>query len=141
MSIFGSNTGIQIPEDVMTELNAGKRPSLLLKVNGYEYQCTPGVMGGKTLASFSSEHRSKSGIGGGDEIHVEVSVADSPRKVEMTPEFQKALKEHEVIEFFDYLSNSLQRYHCDLINSAKTEETKERRINKAIELFKDGKKR
>lgn len=43
--------------------------------------------------------------------------------------------------FFSTLSNSLQRYHGDNINSAKTPETRQRRIEKALLLFRDGKQR
>ena len=138
---FGNNTGIEIPEEIIEKLNAGKRPSLIVTVNGYEYQNTPGIMNGKTMLSFSSEHRAVSGIKGGDIINVELTVATTPRKVEMSEDFLQALKATNTQEFFNTLSNSLQRYHCDLINSAKSEETKINRINKATELFQQGKKR
>lgn len=141
LSQFGNNTGIEIPEELLLKLGAGKRPSLLIKVKDYEYQATPGVMSGKILAPFSSEHRKKSGIKSGDEISVEISVASSPLKVEMSERFLKALEENNLVEFFNSLSNSIQRYHCDLINSAKTDETRDRRIEKAINLFREGKKR
>jgi uncharacterized protein YdeI (YjbR/CyaY-like superfamily) len=39
------------------------------------------------------------------------------------------------------LPNSIQRYHVDNINAAKTDETRERRIDKAISLFLEGKRR
>ncbi len=42
---------------------------------------------------------------------------------------------------FDPLANSLQRMHAGLVADAKTPETRERRILKAVALFKDGKKR
>jgi hypothetical protein len=108
---------------------------------GYEYQTTPGVMDGKTMLSFSTEHRKKSGLNGGDPIHLELAVATTPREVKMPDAFLKALKDSNTLDFFNSLSNSLQRYHCDLINGAKTEETRQRRIDKAISLFKEGKKR
>lgn len=138
---FGNNTGIEVPEEIMAELNAGKRPSLLVKVNGYDYQNTPGIMNGKTMLSFSSEHREKTGLKGGDEIHVELAVSNKPREVGMSDEFKEALQASNTEQFFNTLSNSLQRYHCDLINGAKTDETRQRRIEKAIGLFKAGKKR
>jgi hypothetical protein len=141
LSSFGNNTGIEVPDEVMQELDSGKRPSLMVRVNGYEYQTTPGVMDGKTMLSFSSEHRKKSGLKGGEPIHVELAVATTPREVKMPDAFLKALKDSNAIDFFNSLSNSLQRYHCDLINGAKTEETRQRRIDKAISLFKKGKKR
>jgi len=43
--------------------------------------------------------------------------------------------------FFDKLSNSMQRYHVDNINGAKSADTRQRRIDKAIALFLDGKQR
>lgn len=43
--------------------------------------------------------------------------------------------------FFGALSNSLQRFHVDTINAAKTTETRERRVQKALALFREGKKR
>lgn len=141
LSAFGNNTGIEIPDRIIEELNAGKRPSLIVSVNGYEYQNTPGIMNGKTLLSFNSEHRKKTGLNGGDKIHVELAVSSTPREVAMSEDFMKALKASNTEEFFNKLSNSLQRYHCDLINGAKTEETRQSRIEKAVNLFKAGKKR
>ena len=141
LSSFGNNTGIEVPDNVMQELDAGKRPSLMVRVNGYEYQTTPGVMDGKTMLSFSADHRKKSGLSGGDAIHVELAAATAPREVEMPDAFLKALEDSNTLDFFNSLSNSLQRYHCDLINGAKTEETRQRRIDKAVNLFKEGKKR
>lgn len=141
LSSFGNNTGIVVPDEAVKQLGENKRASLMVSVNGYVYQCTPGVMGGKTLISFSSQHREKSGIKGADAIHVELTLATEPRKVEMSEEFLQALQKEDVYNFFQGLSNSLQRYHCDLINSAKSDETKQKRIQKSIELFKRGKKR
>jgi uncharacterized protein YdeI (YjbR/CyaY-like superfamily) len=39
------------------------------------------------------------------------------------------------------LSNSLQRYHCEQVAGAKSDETRQRRIDKAVALFLAGKKR
>jgi uncharacterized protein YdeI (YjbR/CyaY-like superfamily) len=35
----------------------------------------------------------------------------------------------------------LQRYHADSINGAKTADTRQRRIDKSVQLFLDGKQR
>ncbi|MEZ4593606.1 MAG: YdeI/OmpD-associated family protein [Chloroflexota bacterium] len=141
LSAFGNNTGIEVPDEIMAELNAGKRPALLVKINGYDYQNTPGIMNGKTMLSFSSEHRQNTGLAGGDKIHVELAVATTPREVAMSDDFREALQASNTEQFFNTLSNSLQRYHCDLINGAKTAETRQKRIEKAIDLFQAGKKR
>jgi uncharacterized protein YdeI (YjbR/CyaY-like superfamily) len=44
-------------------------------------------------------------------------------------------------DFFDGLSNSLQRYHIDSINGAKSADTRQRRIDKSVALFLAGKQR
>jgi uncharacterized protein YdeI (YjbR/CyaY-like superfamily) len=43
--------------------------------------------------------------------------------------------------FFAKLSNSLQRYHVDTIAAAKSADTRQRRIDKAIDLFRAGRPR
>jgi len=94
LSAFGNNTGIVVPPEVIDTLGAGKRPAVVVDVNGYEYRSTIGTMNG-------------------------------PRVVEIPAE----------------LSDSLQRYHVDNINAAKTDATRQRRVDKAIKLFLEGKPR
>ncbi len=71
-----------------------------------------------------------------------LTVADAPRTVEIPEDLGEALAAAPgTAEFFAKLSNSLQRYHIDHINSAKAPETRERRIEKAVSLFRAGKQR
>ncbi len=139
---FGNNTGIVVPDEVVSALQAGSRPAVIVSVNGYEYRNTVGVMAGKHLISVSAAVRKTTGLGAGDPITVTIAVADSPRNVELPEDFLDALNKQPVSKtFFDALSNSVQRYHVDNINAAKTSETRERRIVKAIELFLAGRQR
>lgn len=57
----GNNTGIEVPADVVAALGAGKRPAVVVNVNGYEYRSTVAPMGGKYLLPFSAERRSEWG--------------------------------------------------------------------------------
>jgi hypothetical protein len=142
LSAVGNNTGIEVPDDKIAELGAGKRPAVVVNVNGYEYRNTVGVMGGKHLVSVSAAIRKETGLCGGDPIHVTLTLADSLREIEIPADFAAALvKAAPAGRFFTTLSNSLQRYHVDSINSAKTAETRQRRIDKAIATFLDGKQR
>ena len=43
--------------------------------------------------------------------------------------------------FFGQLSNSMQRYHVDNVTAAKSADTRQRRVDKAIALFRAGKQR
>jgi hypothetical protein len=115
---------------------------VVVDLNGYEYRNTVGVMGGKHMVSVSSAVRKATGLKGGDPVTVKLRVADAPREVNVPPDFAAALAADKVAgAFFATLSNSMQRYHVDNINGAKTDETRQRRIDKAIALFRDGKQR
>ncbi len=139
---MGNNTGIEVPAEIIDQLGAGKRPSVHVDVNGYKYQNTVGVMGGKYLISVNAAVRTATGLKGGDPIRVTLTVADKPRSVEIPADFEKALNRNKAARaFFGTLSNSLQRYHIDNINGAKTPETRQRRIDKSMSLFLEGKQR
>jgi hypothetical protein len=138
----GNNTGIVVPDEVIGQLAAGKRPPVLVNVNGYEYRNTVGVMGGRHMISISAAVRSATGLKGGDPIRVTLTVADTAREMDVPADFAAALAADERARaFFEKLSNSMQRYHVGNINAAKSADTRQRRIDKAIALFLDGKQR
>jgi hypothetical protein len=138
----GNNTGIVVPGNLIDDLGAGSRPAVVVTVNGYEYRNTVGVMGGKHMISISAAVRKETGLKGGDPIHVTLTLADTPREVNVPDDFTAALSADPAAgAFFATLSNSLQRYHVDNITEAKTADTRQRRIEKAISLFREGKKR
>jgi uncharacterized protein YdeI (YjbR/CyaY-like superfamily) len=73
---------------------------------------------------------------------VTLTLADTPREVVVPDDLAQALEaEPACSAFFSSLSNSLQRYHVDNVNAAKTPETRQRRVEKSLALFREGKKR
>jgi Bacteriocin-protection, YdeI or OmpD-Associated/Domain of unknown function (DUF1905) len=133
-------TGIEIPAKVVEALDAGKKPPVRITVNGYAYRNTIAVMGGKFMVGFSADHRKASGISGGDEIDVEIELDTQPREVEVPADLQKLLdKDTAVKTYFESLSYSKKQWLVLPIKDAKTEETRQRRIEKAIEALKAGK--
>ncbi len=142
LSASGNNTGIVVPDDVVERLGRGKRPPVLVTVNDYEYRSTVAVMGGRYVISLSAAVRAATGLEGGDPISVTLQVAETPREVEVPADFAAAMEQQEPArQFFDGLSNSVQRYHVDNINAAKAPETRQRRIDKSVGLFLAGKQR
>ena len=138
----GNNTGIAVPEEVIERLGAGKRPPVLVSLNGYEYRTTAGVMGGKHMVPVSAAVRKATGLRGGDPVRVTLTVADTPREVTVPADLAAALAADEQAgAFFAGLSNSMQRYHVDNITGAKSADTRQRRVDKAIALFREGKQR
>lgn len=142
LSAFGNSTGIEVPGEVIERLGGGRRPAVVVDVNGYVYQSTVAVMDGKHLISVSAAIRQETGLSGGDPIVVTLTAAEGPRPVVLPADLAAALDDEPVARrFFDGLSNSLQRYHCDNVAGAKSEETRQRRITKVVELFLAGKAR
>jgi hypothetical protein len=138
----GNNTGIVVPDNLIERLGAGRRPTVVVNVNGYEYRSTVAVMGGRHMISVSAAVRKETGLNGGDPIHVTLTLTDTPREVDMSDDFAAALAgDPDAGAFFARLSNSLQRSHADIINAAKTADTRQRRIQKALSLFREGKPR
>lgn len=138
----GNNTGIVVPPQLIAELGAGTRPPVLVDLGGYRYRTTVGVMGGKHMVSVSAAVRKETGLAGNDAVRVTLSLADVPQAVNVPDDLAAAFAANKPAGvFFAALSNSLQRFHVDNINAAKTPETRRRRIDKSISLFLDGKKR
>ena len=135
------NTGIVVPAEAIEQLGAGNRPPVLVNVNGYEYRNTVGVMGGRHMISISAAVRKATGLQGGDPIHVTLTLATSEREVNVPADFAAALADERARAFFEKLSNSMQRYHVDTIHTAKSADTRQRRIEKAIAVFLEGKQR
>ena len=142
LTAHGNNTGIVVPDEVIERLGAGKRPPVSVDVNGFVFRSTVAVMSGQFLIGVSAAIRKETGLAAGDPIHVQLTVADTPREVEVPADLAAALAETPAAAtFFEGLSNSLQRYHVDQINAAKAADTRARRVAKAVDTFLAGKKR
>ena len=133
--------GFVVPPEVIELLDHGARPPVRVRIGEYEFRYTVGVMGGVAMIGLSKAVRQATGLGAGDEIDVELTVDTSPRTAEVPDDFAEAMKASGTRAFFDDLSSSLQRYHVDSITGAKSDETRRRRIDKAVALFVAGKKR
>lgn len=142
LSAFGNNTGIVVPPDAIEALGEGKRPPVDVQLNNCKYRTTVGSMKGQSMISVSAAIRAEAGLVAGDAVAVTLTVNDTARDVTIPDDLAAALCDNAgTASFFAGLSNSLQRYHIDQITSAKTEDTRQRRIDKAIGLFLNGKKR
>jgi hypothetical protein len=130
----GNNVGIVVPEDVVAELGSGKRPLVKVTINGsYTFVYTVGVMGGRHMIGFSSAHRAASGLAGGDEVEIELELETAPREVDMPPELTAALAaDPAAAEAFEKLSFTFRKEHARAITEAKSDETKQRRLEKIL---------
>ncbi len=103
---------------------------------GYTYRSTIGVMGGQSLVPLSAEHRTAAGVAAGDTVEVTLEVDTLPRSVEVPDDLASAFEEAGVRAAFETLSNSRQRALVDPVVQAKAPETRQRRIDKAVESLR-----
>ena len=75
-------TGVEVPDEIIAELNSGKRPAVRMTVNGHTWPNTVGVMGGRSLLGISAENRAAAGVSAGDVIEVTVELDTSTRTVD-----------------------------------------------------------
>ena len=136
----GNNTGIVVPEEIITQLGAGKRPPVRVTLNGYTYRNTVAVMGGKYMISVSKDVREKAGVKGGDELEVGLELDTEPREVTVPPDLAAALEADEAAKrFFDGLSYSRKSWHVLQVEGTKNPETRQRRIEKSVQMCREGK--
>ncbi len=138
----GGTTGIQVPDEVVEAIGAGKRPKVTVALNGYTYRSSIAPMGGVSMISLSAANRAAAGVAGGDEVDVDVELDTAPREVAVPADFNAALDaEPAARETFDRLSYSNKSWHVLQIEGARTDETRQRRIAKSVATLREGRPR
>ncbi len=135
-------TGMVVPGEIVEALGAGKRPPVRVTIHGYTYRNTIAVMGGEYMVGVSAEHRAAAGVAGGDEVDVDIELDTAPREVTVPADLAAALDaEPAARQTFDALSYSNQSWHVLQVEGAKTDETRQRRIAKSVEILRTGRPR
>lgn len=138
-TILGSGktaAGIEVPDEIVAELGAGRRPAVTVMLNGYRYRSTIAVMGGTTLISVSNQVRADSGLAVGDVVRVELALDTAARVIIPPDDLVAAMTGAPGSrDAFDRLSYSNQQRHVLAIEGAKTPETRARRITSTIDLL------
>jgi len=94
------------------------------------------------LIAVSAAVRQATGLAAGDRVSVVLTLATEPREVDVPADLAEALAQDPQLQaFFAGLANSLQRLHVDNVNGAKSPEVRQRRIDRVVQLFREGKKR
>lgn len=126
-------TGVEVPAEVVAELGSTKRPAVRVTINGHTYRSTVAVMGGRFMLPVSAEVRAGAGVAAGDRVDVHVELDTEVRAVAVPPDLAALLDaEPAAKRSFDGLSYSNQRQIVLLIDGAKTTDTRQRRLDKAL---------
>jgi bifunctional DNA-binding transcriptional regulator/antitoxin component of YhaV-PrlF toxin-antitoxin module len=126
-------TGIEIPPGVLAALAGGKRPKVTVTINGYSYPSSIGSMGGRSLIPISAEVRERAGVAAGDEVDVDIVPDTAPRVLAVPDDLAAALSRQPAArQAFERLSYSGQQRYVLSVQQAKTPETRQRRVDKAV---------
>jgi hypothetical protein len=134
----GSGTVVVVPFDLKEAFGSG-RPPVRATVNGYTFRTTLFTMGGRALLGLNREVREAATVEPGQEVSVELERDDEPRTVEVPSDLAAALDADPVVrETFDGLSYTHRKEYVRWIEEAKRAETRTRRVEKSVEMLREG---
>ena len=125
--------GIVVPPEVVAALGKGKRPPVMVTVGTYTYRSTVAVMGGEFLIGIAAEHRQHLPVAGADTLWVTLTLDDRPRITPVPDDLQAALHAASLRDAFDALAPSKRKERVRQVEDAKTEATRQKRIQKVID--------
>jgi hypothetical protein len=132
----GSGSLVEVPLDVRSVFGQA-RPPVKATVNGHTFRSTIAVYGGKYYLGFNRDVRAAAGIDAGDVLTIDLELDEDERTVELPDDLEAAL-DAPTRATFDGLSFTHRREYVRWIEEAKREDTRKRRVAKAVELLRDG---
>lgn len=132
-------TGLPVPDDVVEALAAGKRPAVRVTIGGHTYRSSVASRGGRFMVPLSAENRAAARVAAGDEVEVELELDPEPREVAVPGDLAEALAADEPARrAFERLAYSHQLRHVLAVEGAKAADTRRRRIDKTLEMLREG---
>ena len=132
-------TGLQVPDDVVEALSAGKRPPVTVTVGGYSYRTTVAPMGGAFYVPLAAEHREAAGVAAGQEVDVRIELDDAPRETPLPDDLDAALDD-DSRTFFHSLAPSHRKEWVRWVEEARKPETRAARVQRTVEALKAGRR-
>jgi Bacteriocin-protection, YdeI or OmpD-Associated/Domain of unknown function (DUF1905) len=130
--------GLEVPQQVVEALGGGKRPRVIITINGHSWPSRVAIMRGRYLLGLSNANRQAAGVVTGEEVEVEVEFDAEPPVVVEPADFTRALDADPVARAaYDRLAFSHRREHVRAIESAVKPETRARRIEQALAMLRD----
>jgi hypothetical protein len=132
----GGGAWVEVPGEVIAALGGGGRIPVLATFDGVAYRGSVASMGGCMALGMLKSIRSELRKGDGDTVNVTLERDAAERTVDVPDDLAAALATEGLREAFDKLSFSHRREHVTAINDARKPETRQRRIDKAVEMLR-----
>jgi hypothetical protein len=118
-----------------------KRFPVRATINGYSFRTTVTRMRGEFLLGLNREVRQSAGAEAGDTVEVAIELDTEPREVDVPEALATALADDAAARAtFDALSFTHRKEYARWVAEAKRAETRDRRVAKALEELRMGKR-
>jgi uncharacterized protein YdeI (YjbR/CyaY-like superfamily) len=129
-------------EQVAAVGEGAKRFPVKATVNGHTWRGSVARMRGEFLLGLSKEVRAAAGVEAGDAVAVEIELDREERTVAVPPALAAALDGDPAAKAaYDGLAYTHRKEYARWVAEAKRQETRQRRVAKALELLREGKTR
>jgi len=132
----GNHASIEIPTKNLEEIGGNKRAPLKITINGYTYQSTATGVDGKCMVVFPMRDREAAGASAGDTVQVTLELDSGYREVLIPAQLLESLKNLNLTEKFAALNYSQRKEFARSVNDAKSDETRQRRVQKIVASLK-----
>jgi Bacteriocin-protection, YdeI or OmpD-Associated/Domain of unknown function (DUF1905) len=134
----GGGRWLEVPFDPKERFGQARAP-VRGTLNGTEFRGRIAVYGGRAVLGLNREIRKAAGIELGDDVDVVLELDDQPREVEVPDALANALAQtDDARQAFDHLSFTHRKEYARWITEAKRDDTRERRVKKAVEMLREG---
>jgi hypothetical protein len=134
----GGGRWVEVPFDPKAVFGQARAP-VKGTVNGTPLRSRLAVYGGRTYLGLRADIRAAAGIDVGDSVEVVLEPDEEPREVDVPEALDQALAGNpKARRNYDALAFTHRREYAQWIASAKREETRERRVAKALEMLNAG---
>jgi hypothetical protein len=135
----GGGAYVLFPYDTEAEFATRGKVPVKATLGGVPYTGSLMTCGGPhPMLAVLKAIRQQTGKGPGDMIDVEVWKDEEERVLEVPAAFERLMKKAGVLPFFEGLSFTHRKEYCRWISEAKKEETRLKRLEKAIEMLRQG---
>lgn len=137
----GGSAMVRIPAEASAAFGTRALTRVRATINGYPFRSAIFPTGdGSFYLVINREVREGAGVAAGDTVTLVLEKDEAPRVVEVPPALEAALAaDPGARATFERLSYSHRKEYVDWITEAKREESRQRRVERAVAMLREGK--